>query len=103
MAWRKSSVRVRSAPHSPASTRVRRFAHGQSVGHGRVSPIDSLDMEAVLPDDADPDDEGRRMTEFFASLVPGRLGCVFDHAAKDLVVGHIDVTENLIAGTGYLF
>jgi uncharacterized protein (TIGR00369 family) len=23
--------------------------------------------------------------------------------AKDLVVGHIDVTENLIAGTGFLF
>jgi acyl-coenzyme A thioesterase PaaI-like protein len=28
---------------------------------------------------------------------------VFDHAAKDLVVGHIDVTESLIAGTGFLF
>jgi uncharacterized protein (TIGR00369 family) len=28
---------------------------------------------------------------------------VFDHAAKDLVVGHIDVTDNLIAGTGFLF
>jgi len=43
------------------------------------------------------------MTQFFAPLVPGQLGCVFDHAARDLVVGHIDVTENLIAGTGYLF
>jgi 1,4-dihydroxy-2-naphthoyl-CoA hydrolase len=43
------------------------------------------------------------MTEFFRPLVPGQLGCVFDHAAADLVVGHIDVTENLIAGTGYLF
>ena len=43
------------------------------------------------------------MTEFFGPLVPGQLGCVFDHAADDLVVGHIDVTHNLIAGTGYLF
>jgi uncharacterized protein (TIGR00369 family) len=43
------------------------------------------------------------MTEFFRPRVPGQLGCVFDHAAKDLVLGHIDVTENLIAGTGYLF
>jgi uncharacterized protein (TIGR00369 family) len=43
------------------------------------------------------------MTEFFRPLVPGQLGCVFDHAAPDLVVGHIDVTQNLIAGTGYLF
>ena len=42
-------------------------------------------------------------TEFFGPLVPGRLGCVFDHSAKDLVVGHIDVTEDLIAGTGFLF
>jgi len=43
------------------------------------------------------------MTEFFGPLVPGQLGCVFDHAAPDLVVGHVDVTKNLIAGTGYLF
>jgi 1,4-dihydroxy-2-naphthoyl-CoA hydrolase len=43
------------------------------------------------------------MTQFFAALVPGQLGCVFDHATQDLVVGHIDVTPNLIAGTGYLF
>ena len=43
------------------------------------------------------------MTEFFAPLVPGQLGCVFDHAAPDLVVGHIDVADSLIAGTGYLF
>jgi uncharacterized protein (TIGR00369 family) len=56
-----------------------------------------------LPDDADPGDEARRMTEFFGPLVPGQLGCVFDHSAKDLVVGHIDVTENLIAGNGFLF
>jgi uncharacterized protein (TIGR00369 family) len=43
------------------------------------------------------------MTQFFGTRVPGQLGCVFDYAAKDVVVGHIDVTENLIAGTGFLF
>jgi 1,4-dihydroxy-2-naphthoyl-CoA hydrolase len=52
---------------------------------------------------SDPGDEARRMTDFFDALVPGQLGCVFDHAAEDLVVGHIDVTANLIAGTGFLF
>jgi 1,4-dihydroxy-2-naphthoyl-CoA hydrolase len=36
-------------------------------------------------------------------MVPGQLGCVFDHSANDLVVGHIDVTQSLIAGTGFLF
>ena len=54
-------------------------------------------------DQEDPIDRARAMTEFFSPLVPGQLGCVFDHAAQDLVVGHIDVTENLIAGTGFLF
>jgi acyl-coenzyme A thioesterase PaaI-like protein len=54
------------------------------------------------PSDLDPVARARRSTEFFASRVPGQLGCVFDHAAQDLVVGHIDVTENLIAGTGFL-
>jgi uncharacterized protein (TIGR00369 family) len=43
------------------------------------------------------------MTEFFGPRVPGQLGCVFDHAAADLVLGHLDVSEGLIAGTGYLF
>src|SRR5215510_5387068 len=51
----------------------------------------------------DPIEQARWSTEFFGPLVPGQLGCVFDHSAKDLVVGHIDVTENLIAGTGFLF
>jgi 1,4-dihydroxy-2-naphthoyl-CoA hydrolase len=55
------------------------------------------------PDDADPVTRARAITEFFSARVPGQLGCVFDHSAADLVVGHIDVTENLIAGTGYLF
>jgi len=51
----------------------------------------------------DPAEWARRSTEFFAPLVPGQLGCIFDHAEPDLVEGHIDVTANLIAGTGYLF
>jgi uncharacterized protein (TIGR00369 family) len=55
------------------------------------------------PDNADPVATARDMTTFFADRVPGQLGCVFDHAATDLVIGHIDVTPNLIAGTGYLF
>jgi uncharacterized protein (TIGR00369 family) len=53
--------------------------------------------------DADPIARARRATEFFAPRVPGQLGCIFDHSAADLVVGHIDVTESLIAGTGFLF
>jgi uncharacterized protein (TIGR00369 family) len=51
----------------------------------------------------DPVERARASTEFFGPLVPGQLGCVFDHASPDLVIGHIDVTENLIAGTGFLF
>ncbi len=54
-------------------------------------------------DSLDPVAGAQRMTEFFGPLVPGQLGCVFDHSAKDLVIGHIDVTESLIAGTGFLF
>lgn len=57
----------------------------------------------TAPDDDDPTTRASRMTEFFAPRVPGQLGCVFDHSAADLVVGHIDVTPNLIAGTGFLF
>ena len=59
-------------------------------------------MTDVQPSD-DAASRAREMTEFFTPLVPGQLGCAFDHAAPDLVVGHIDVTHNLIAGTGYLF
>lgn len=56
------------------------------------------------PTDAnDPVARAQRMNEFFGPLVPGQMGCVFDHAAPDLVLGHIDVTGNLIAGTGFLF
>jgi hypothetical protein len=54
-----------------------------------------------IPDQSDPV-EGAR-SKFFGPLVPGMLGCVFDHSAANLVVGHIEVTESLIAGTGFLF
>ena len=54
-------------------------------------------------DDLDPVARARRASEFFDPLVPGMLGCVFDHSSSDLVLGHIDVTTNLIAGTGFLF
>ena len=55
------------------------------------------------PGQLDPVEMARSATDFFGSRVPGQLGCVFDHSADDLVIGHIDVTENLIAGTGFLF
>jgi 1,4-dihydroxy-2-naphthoyl-CoA hydrolase len=55
------------------------------------------------PAGEDPTAQARADTEFFAPLVPGLLGCVFDHSGTDLVVGHVDVTERLIAGTGFLF
>ena len=58
---------------------------------------------SATPDRADPVERARWATEFFGPLVPGQLGCVFDHSAEDLVTGHIEVTENLIAGTGFLF
>lgn len=57
-----------------------------------------------MPDGASTaTEQARRSTEFFAPLVPGQLGCVFDHVEPALVVGHLDVTEPLIAGTGFLF
>lgn len=64
-----------------------------------------LPSAAVPTDDAASDAVAHAAgsTEFFGPLVPGQLGCVFDHAAPDLVIGHIDVTDNLIAGTGFLF
>ena len=53
------------------------------------------------------DDEAReraqRMNDFFEPLVPGLLGIVCDYAGADRVLAHIDVTEKLIAGTGFLF
>jgi len=65
-----------------------------------VTPTDD-DHEPAA--ELDPVARAQALTEFFAQRVPGRLGCVIDHAAADLVLGHIDVTEALIAGTGYLF
>jgi uncharacterized protein (TIGR00369 family) len=57
-----------------------------------------------MPDaDSPAQAQARRSTEFFGPLVPGQLGCVFDHVEADLVVGHVDVTPPLIAGTGFLF
>jgi len=60
-------------------------------------------MSPTHDPESDPIARAKRMTEFFAPLVPGQLGCVFDHSDLDLVIGHIDVTQNLIAGTGFLF
>jgi len=60
-------------------------------------------MRTMAEREADPIARARQATEFFAPLVPGQLGCVFDHSATDLVLGHIEVTSNLIAGTGFLF
>ena len=33
----------------------------------------------------DPQERARRSTEFFAPLVPGQLGCVFDHSDRELL------------------
>lgn len=60
-------------------------------------------MSASPPPSPDSSTRAREVTEFFGPRVPGLLGCVFDEASADVVVGHIDVTESLIAGTGYLF
>jgi 1,4-dihydroxy-2-naphthoyl-CoA hydrolase len=43
------------------------------------------------------------LNEFFGPRVPGLLGVTFDSCTPDEVVGHIHVTDALIAGTGYLF
>src|SRR5262245_28135624 len=60
---------------------------------------------AARPSDGsdEPASRARRAAEYFGPRVSGQLGGVFDHSAADLVTGHIDVTENLIAGTGFLF
>lgn len=50
-----------------------------------------------------PAERAAEVTEFFRPLVPGMLGVVCDSAAPDEVLGHIDVVDSLIAGTGYLF
>lgn len=43
------------------------------------------------------------LNAFFGPLAPGLHGVVFDEATDERVVGHIDVTAALIAGTGFLF
>ena len=51
-------------------------------------------------------DESERvvgLNEFFGARVPGLLGVVLDECSRDGVVGHIDVSGPLIAGTGFLF
>lgn len=60
-------------------------------------------MTGAGTEDAEARARAEGSTEFFGPLVPGQLGCVFDHASPELVLGHIDVTPNLIAGTGFLF
>jgi len=44
-----------------------------------------------------------QLNAFFGPLAPGLHGVVFDEATDEHVVGHIDVTGPLIAGTGFLF
>lgn len=50
-----------------------------------------------------PTERAARMNEFFGSKAPGLHGAVFDYAALDEVRGHIEVSDALIAGTGFLF
>ena len=49
------------------------------------------------------DDRAAGLNEFFGPRAPGLLGVVFDTCTADEVVGHIDVSGPLIAGTGFLF
>ena len=50
-----------------------------------------------------PAEAAARYNEFFGPKAPGLHGVVFDHAAPEEVLGHIEVTDALIAGTGFLF
>lgn len=45
----------------------------------------------------------REMNEFFSTRVPGLLGVETTEIGPERVVGQMEVTEPLIAGTGYLF
>ena len=49
------------------------------------------------------DERVREINEFFSDRVPGVLGVETTEIEADRVVGHMDVTGPLIAGTGYLF
>ena len=44
-----------------------------------------------------------QLNEFFGPLAPGLHGVVFDEASAERIVGHIDVSPPLIAGTGFFF
>ena len=50
-----------------------------------------------------PTDRAQRMNDFFGPKAPGLHGAVFDYAAPDEIRGHIEVSDALIAGTGFLF
>ncbi len=43
------------------------------------------------------------LNRFFGPLAPGLHGVVFDESSDERVVGHIDVSPSLIAGTGFFF
>ena len=49
------------------------------------------------------DTRAQHLNEFFGTRAPGLLGVVLDRVTPGAVDGHIDVTEALIAGTGFLF
>src|SRR5262245_48176310 len=50
-----------------------------------------------------PDERAAELNEFFRTRAPGLLGVVFERCSAEEVVGRIDVTAPLIAGTGFLF
>jgi 1,4-dihydroxy-2-naphthoyl-CoA hydrolase len=43
------------------------------------------------------------LNRFFGPLAPGLHGVVFDEASTARICGHIDVSPELIAGTGFFF
>jgi 1,4-dihydroxy-2-naphthoyl-CoA hydrolase len=47
--------------------------------------------------------DAKGANDFFGPLVPGLVGAVFDEVSGVEVTGHIDVTLEMIAGTGFLF
>lgn len=49
------------------------------------------------------EDRVKNVNEFFGPKAPGLHGVVFDSADSDVIVGHVDVTDALIAGNGFLF
>lgn len=56
------------------------------------------------PETADtPEARAQRMNDFFGDKAPGLHGVVFDEVGPSAARGHIEVTDALIAGTGFLF